>query len=250
MRRAGRRHGPFPFPGNPPSRQRSLPVRAETDPESRAGAGSVAPAFAGAIERGLSPACGDRDARSNTYRIARECARCERSNSRLLNGLVSGGLAMGAQTIEKFLKAFILLKNPGEAVRKLQHSLTDLLTAADQLSPALGLSKYAALTDRFECYYRSRYPDNPNPPTAMYSAEIVELDEFIIFINDNMPCPFEVKYRTGLYALVTFSLQHGRTVAPWEGWIKERNRALVPRWSQIEADFRTVLKNLHPDNFG
>ena len=86
-------------------------------------------------------------------------------------------------------------------------------------------------------------PDNPNPPTAMYSAEIVELDEFIIFINDNMPCPFEVKYRTGLYALVTFSLQHGRTVAPWEGWIKERNRALVPRWSQIEADFRTVLKN-------
>ena len=168
----------------------------------------------------------------------------------LLNGLVSGGLAMGAQTIEKFLKAFILLKNPGEAVRKLQHSLTDLLTAADQLSPALGLSKYAALTDRFECYYRSRYPDNPNPPTAMYSAEIVELDEFIIFINDNMPCPFEVKYRTGLYALVTFSLQHGRTVAPWEGWIKERNRALVPRWSQIEADFRTVLKNLHPDSFG
>jgi hypothetical protein len=168
----------------------------------------------------------------------------------LLNGLMSGGLAMGAQTIEKFLKAYVLLKNPAADVRKLQHSLTDLLTAADQLSPALGLSKYAALTDRFGCYYRSRYPDNPNPPTAMYSAEIVEFDEFIMFINDNMPCPFEVKYRTGLYALVTFSLHHGRTVTPWEGWIKERNGALAPRWSQIEADFRTVLKNLHPDSFG
>jgi hypothetical protein len=56
----------------------------------------------------------------------------------LLNGLV-GGLAAGAQAIEKFLKAYILLKNPAADVRKLQHSLTDLLDAADQLSPGLGL---------------------------------------------------------------------------------------------------------------
>lgn len=168
----------------------------------------------------------------------------------LLNGLVSGGLAMGAQTIEKFLKAYVLLINPATDVWRLQHSLADLLTAADQLSPVLGLSNYAALTDRFGSYYRNRYPDNPNPPPAMYSTEIVELDEFIMFINDNMPCPFEAKYRTGLYALVTFSLQHGRTVTSWERWIKERNLALAPRLPQIEADFRTVLKNLYPDNFG
>src|ERR1700757_3722327 len=57
----------------------------------------------------------------------------------LLNGLVSGGLAMGAQAIEKFLKAYILLKNPAADVRKLQHSLADLLNA-DQLSPGLALS--------------------------------------------------------------------------------------------------------------
>jgi hypothetical protein len=66
-----------------------------------------------------------------------------------------------------------------------------------------------------------------------------------MFINGNMPCPFEVKYRTGLYALVTFSL-HGGTITPWERWIKEGNRALMPHWANIETDFRVALKNLYP----
>ena len=76
-----------------------------------------------------------------------------------------------------------------------------------------------------------------------------ELDEFIMFLNDALPMPLEAKYRTGLYALVTFSL-NGRAFPPWETWIKHMNHALSPRWPQIEADFRTVLKNLHPDQFG
>jgi HEPN domain-containing protein len=168
----------------------------------------------------------------------------------LLNGLVSGGLAMGAQAIEKFLKAHILLKNSAADVRKLKHTLPDLLNEADQLSPGLGLSKYSALMDRFWRHYQHRYPDNANASTSMTSEEIFELDEFIMFLNDNMACPFEAKYRTGLYGLVTFSLHHGRTVTPWEAWIKERNRALAPRWPQIEADFHSVLKNLYPATFG
>jgi HEPN domain-containing protein len=168
----------------------------------------------------------------------------------LLNGLVSGGLAMGAQAIEKFLKAHILLKNSAADVRKLRHKLPDLLNEAHQLSPGLGLSKYSALMDRFLRHYQHRYPDNANASTSMTSEEIFELDEFIMFLNDNMSCPFETKYRTGLYALVTFSLQHGSTVTPWEAWIKKLNGALAPRWPQMEADFRTVLKNLYPDTSG
>jgi HEPN domain-containing protein len=39
----------------------------------------------------------------------------------LLNGLVAGGLSMGAQAIEKFLKAYILLKSSARRVRGLSH---------------------------------------------------------------------------------------------------------------------------------
>jgi hypothetical protein len=50
---------------------------------------------------------------------------------------------MGAQAIEKFHKAYILLKRPAKKMRKL-HRLGDFLSEADQLSPALELSRYAA----------------------------------------------------------------------------------------------------------
>ena len=166
----------------------------------------------------------------------------------LLNGLVSGGLVMGAQAIEKFLKSYLLLKNPAKDIRELQHSLTDLLNEAHQLSPGLGLSKYSTTMVRYEDYYRNRYPDNNVALAGMSSEEIFELDEFIMFLNDNLSLPFEAKYRTGLYALVTFSL-HGRAIPPWERWIAERALALAPRWQQIETDFRAALQNLHPDKF-
>jgi hypothetical protein len=88
---------------------------------------------------------------------------------------------------------------------------------------------------RYEGFYKQRYPDNNVQSLGMSSEEIFELDEFILFLNENLPMPFEAKYRTGLYALVTFSL-HGRAV-PWEHWIKHRNQALGPRWQEIEVDF-------------
>jgi hypothetical protein len=90
----------------------------------------------------------------------------------LLNGLVSGGLGAGAQAIEKFLKAYILLKNPAHKVDELRHRLTTILKTVDRLSPSLGLSKFTALTDRFGRHYQSRYPDNADASTSMSSEEI------------------------------------------------------------------------------
>ncbi len=138
------------------------------------------------------------------------------------------------------------MKCPTKDIRKLQHSLRALLNDADQLSPDLMLSKYSVLMGRYEDYYRNRYPDNRVALTGMSSAQILELDEFIIFINEHLPCPFDAKYRTVLYALATFSL-HGRNETPWERWIKHDNYALALLWPRIEADFWAVLANLHPD---
>lgn len=165
----------------------------------------------------------------------------------LLNHLVSSGLVMGAQAIEKFLKAYILLKRPTENIRRSKHSLVELLKKSDQLYPVLGMSQYLMMLKRYEDYYDNRYPDNNVALEAgMSSAEVFELDEFILFLNDNLSMPIEAKYSTGLYALVTFSL-NGGTVTPWEKWIKMDNRAFAPRWHQIEADFLAVLKRLHPN---
>jgi HEPN domain-containing protein len=160
----------------------------------------------------------------------------------LLNGLVPGGLAAGAQAIEKFLKAYILLQNPERHLGGLRHHrLAALLSEADQLSPKLQLSKYTPQMDRFEKYYLSRYPDNEVVLAGMSSAEIVPLDEFTIHLNENMLLPLEIKLRTGLYAVITSSL-HLEVMPPWEHWIRYRNYALEPLLPRIEMEFRTTVQ--------
>jgi hypothetical protein len=142
-----------------------------------------------------------------------------------------------------------LLKTPGKKVRDLGHSLSDLLNEADHLSPGLGLSKHSAAMVRYEDYYQNRYPDNKVELAGMYSSEIFELDEFVMFLNNNLPLPFDAKHFAGLYALVQSSSLNGGTVAPWERWIRHLNDALAPRLPQIEADFRTAREHLWPDTF-
>jgi hypothetical protein len=165
----------------------------------------------------------------------------------LLNGLL-GGLVFGAQTIEKLLKAYILFADPSREVKKaFSHSLTKLLQEAASLYPQLSFSKYAPLVQKFSGHYATRYPDDPAASKSVTTADLFELDEFVIFLNENLPCPRNVKYRTGLYALITFSLGPARTVTPWEQWIKAGNQSLAPLVPRINADHVAVLTDLYPD---
>ncbi len=163
----------------------------------------------------------------------------------LLNGLLTG-LVMGAQTIEKFLKAYLLFQDPRRDVRRLSHSLPKLLQETGALFPQLPLSGFAPLAERFGKHYATRYPDNPDASTSMTSADLFELDAFVIFINENLPCPHPVKYRTGFYAMITFSLGYKATVPPTEFWIKNNNQALAPLWPRIVSEYAAVMKELHP----
>lgn len=163
----------------------------------------------------------------------------------LLNNLF-GGLVFGAQAMEKLLKAYILFADPSRNVKAFNHSLVKLLEEAGSLFPGVKLSRYVRLTQKFGGHYATRYPGDPAGSKSMTTADLLELDEFVIFLNENLPCPRNVKYRTGLYALITFSLGPGGTVAPWEYWIKDRNQTLSPLLPRINADQTAVLADLYP----
>lgn len=165
----------------------------------------------------------------------------------LLNGLF-GGLVFGAQAIEKLLKAYILLIDPSREVKKsFRHSLMKLLTEAASLCPQLDFVEYTPLVQKFTGHYATRYPDDPAASKSMTTAELIELDEFVIFLNENLPCPRNVKYKTGVYALITFSLGPARTVTPWEQWIKANNQSLAPLVPRINADHVAMLTELYPN---
>jgi hypothetical protein len=163
----------------------------------------------------------------------------------LQNGLLTG-LVLGAQTIEKLLKAYLLFDNTKSNVRRLSHSLPRLLREVDTLFPSVPLSEFAPLAEKFSRHYATRYPDNPNASKSMTSADLFELDAFVVFLNENMPCPRDVRCRTGLYALITFSLGYSAMVTPTESWIKNGNRPLAPLLPRIAADYHAVMKDLYP----
>ena len=163
----------------------------------------------------------------------------------LLNGLFPG-LTLGAQAIEKTLKSYLLLRDPKTDVKKLSHSLTKLLEDGSKRFPQLGLSQFAPLVAKFRQHYQMRYPDNSDGSTSVTTADLFKLDTFIVFLNENLPCPRNVKYRTRFYAAITFSLGYQATVTPTESWIKNNNRALAPLLSRIEADYALVVRELYP----
>ena len=162
----------------------------------------------------------------------------------LLNQLFPG-LVLGAQAIEKFLKAYILLADPKKNVRKLSHSLSKLLEEANQLTPNAELLNFRSVVVKFTGHYETRYPDNPRASTSMTTADINELDQLVIFLNENLPCPMNVRYRSGLYAAITFSLSPSATVTPTEHWIKLRNAALIPLMPRITQDYAAVMISLY-----
>lgn len=163
----------------------------------------------------------------------------------LQHGLLTG-LVLGAQAIEKVLKAYLLLHDPKRQVKRLSHSFPKLLQGAHSLYPQLSLDRFAALTAKFGRHYQTRYPDNSGASTSMTSADIHELDTFVVFLNENLPCPHHVKCRTGFYAMITFSLGYKATVPPTEFWIKKNNQALIPLMPHIAADYADVMREIYP----
>jgi len=164
----------------------------------------------------------------------------------ILNGLL-GGLASGAQAMEKLLKAYLLFQDPSKNVKRILHKLPDLLAEVARIYPNLDFSPFRETASKFEKHYASRYPDSPNASTSMTGQDIHELDEFVIFLNENLPCPRAVRYRAGMYALITISLEFAGTVTPWEFWIKSENRSLTLLIAKINAEAKEVVQELYPD---
>src|SRR6059036_2014282 len=71
----------------------------------------------------------------------------------LLNGLFPG-LRLGAEAVEKCLKAFVLYGNPSLDMRKYNHRNKDLASVASSLEPRFNGSQLDHVIDRLETHYR------------------------------------------------------------------------------------------------
>ncbi len=110
-------------------------------------------------------------------------------------GLLRNGLALAAQAIEKFLKCYLLAS--GFAIkntRKFSHKIHSLLKKAHEISKQNDLLKYSSFCKELEKWFNSRYPDSVNPASKWMRGAIPEFDEFVCYLEENMPLPVSIKH--------------------------------------------------------
>jgi HEPN domain-containing protein len=116
-------------------------------------------------------------------------------------GLFRTGLALAAQTVEKFLKCYLLaIGVPMEEVRKYRHKISLLLKKASDVSQKDQLLRYLDFCEDLEKWYNSRYPDSANSASHWARNAIPEFDRLVCYLEENIPMPetiIHLKYSGG-----------------------------------------------------
>ncbi len=144
----------------------------------------------------------------------------------LLNGVFSG-FELGAQAVEKHLKAMLLFAHPNSNVRSFSHKLPSLVETVHEKAIA-DLSKHSVTIQKLEGHYQARYPDNPRANNSSSTEELALIDVLIMEILEKMPVPYEVLLNSGVYARAIASSDR-RVVFPDEHWLLLQNVILQTR---------------------
>jgi len=156
----------------------------------------------------------------------------------LINGFFPGFI-LGAQAIEKILKAFILLHDNKVNPKSFSHNLTKLVDEV-QKNNDYGLARFLPLIRRLQIDYQTRYPDNPCKGASSSTGQLVEIDELIFYLIDQIPLPDEVKFKSGVYSM----LFPGNPNSPWHKWISIYNRTLTEFYGNLERRFVEIKNHL------
>ena len=163
----------------------------------------------------------------------------------LLNGLFSG-FAVAAETVEKYLKAFLLFVDPSINVKKeYNHGIEKLANKAAELRPEFKVRQFNNVIDRLKQHYINRYPNDLKYELGATTAELLGIDEFVLYIYDSLPVPEAVKFRTYGYFFFA-SCPWVPAICPTKEWIERNNAALarvhdslLQRYKAMEGELGT-----------
>jgi hypothetical protein len=121
-------------------------------------------------------------------------------------------LILASLAIEKYLKAYLLLKDPSQyplarLKRKFGHKIPDLLKEAEKYEP--GFSHFCKTAAKWKANFEARYPDNADAAKNMSSSELKDIDEFVFFLYAHLPMSDTVKTRTKLFSTLLKSEPSG-----------------------------------------
>lgn len=160
----------------------------------------------------------------------------------LLNGLFPG-LRLGAEAIEKYLKAFVLYGDPSLDIRNYKHRIKDLASVATSLEPRFNAAQFSHVFDRLETHYRHRYPDVPDFRRDASTAELVGIDGAVLHLCECLPIPEVPKLRNyGLFYFVCCSWVPA--LNPHKIWLEQENVTLQRVKASLAQRYQAVEEQL------
>jgi hypothetical protein len=160
----------------------------------------------------------------------------------LLNGLFPG-FRLGAEAVEKYLKAFVLYGDPSLDIRKYNHRIKDLASVASSIEPHFNSTQFGHVIDRLETHYRHRYPNVPGFRRDASTAELIGIDEIVLYICDCLPVPELPKFRNyGYFFFVCCSWTP--PLGPHKKWLEQENVALQRVKTSLVQRYRAVEEQL------
>jgi hypothetical protein len=161
----------------------------------------------------------------------------------LLNGLFSG-LYLGAEAVEKYLKAFLLFVDPSIDVKKeYSHGITKLAAKASSVKPGFDLSRFTKVLDRLQMHYNNRYPDHPKFKRDASTDELIAIDELILLIVNSITIPEVPKLRNFGYFYIACCPWQPQ-MNPLKDWLERENLALQRVPDSLEERYRAIEKEL------
>jgi hypothetical protein len=160
----------------------------------------------------------------------------------LLNGLFPG-LRLGAEAIEKYLKAFVLYGDPSLRVKNYLHSIKDLVSVASSLERRFDAARFGHVIDRLETHYRHRYPNVPDFKHDASTSELVGIDEMVLNISECLPIPEVPKFRNyGYFFFVCCPWTPSDD--PYKKWLQQENVALQRVRTSLLKRYHAVAEEL------
>jgi len=141
----------------------------------------------------------------------------------IISGLLTNGLVMAEQAVEKYLKTYIKMKDDTLDPKKISHRLKDLANIAE--TNGLDLTSYSRTINRLTEFYKHRYADNKISIVDKKSEELFEVDSLIFYINNKLDLPLQVKYGVGIEYFTTFHLIHSVDIEKnfYLKWLQSEN---------------------------
>jgi HEPN domain len=165
----------------------------------------------------------------------------------IINGLLSQGFILAEQALEKELKSILLLLNPKENIKLFgSHKIEPIIQRIQGLQD-LGLTRFQKYGKRLsDIYELSRYPDNKLKDKidnwSISGHELEHIDEFFFYINERSPLPDEIKFRSGIYALVC---DKNLNRHPGYHWAMIDNLAYIKREQYLVIRYNDATKHLY-----